>query len=147
MAREIGIETIEAASGPGLGIVHAPGPEPALTIGLAIVEAVLPSLGLGSDGQRRAAGLGIEKVKARAQGQHQATSGAHRQRAHVLRHRPVLVLPATRVEAVHASAFDVDPVECLLGNIPERALPQERTGRQDTRHIHDVTGRRPPESA
>ncbi|MCY1537783.1 hypothetical protein D9M68_732920 [compost metagenome] len=108
------------------GEVHAAGPEAALRVALAVVEAVAGQLGLGL---AQVAGLvvggGVEQGKAPAQGDDQARRvGALGQRRNLLGKGPARVVAADRVQPVQLAGQDVHPVQRLFAHRPEQAFAQ-----------------------
>lgn len=138
VACAVGVEAVEGARGSGLGIVHAPGPEPAAAVGLPVVEAVLRPVQFGPGDRPDGPGVEVEEVEAGAQGHHQAARRAPGEGADGLGHRPLRVTAGGGIEPVHDAALDVDPVEEAVLRVPERRLAEERPRRQDAADLgHD----------
>jgi hypothetical protein len=76
---EVGVEAIERAGRRGLGIVHGAGPEPAVPVRLAVVEAVFWSICFGIADRLEALARQVEEVEARGHRYDQAAGLAHRE--------------------------------------------------------------------
>jgi len=65
----------------------------------------------------------------------QAAFFAHRKGADIFRSRPSSILPGGRVKSVDHPALNINPVEVLLGGIPEWSFTEQRLCIENARDI------------
>ena len=87
------------------------------------------------------AGGRLKEGKAALQRANQPAVLAQRKRADPLRKGPLVDAAGAMVEPPQATILDVDPVECLLGDVPDRHLAELVAGAVD---FADVGHRLPP---
>src|SRR5262249_47450052 len=111
---------------------------------LAVVQPVPGAIALGPGGEQEGPRLEIQKVQARGQRHHEAARFAARQRPNGFGGRPAAILAGRRIELMHGTALDIDPVESAILCVPERSLTEERPCRENAANVahrrHD-TGR------
>ena len=106
----------------GVGEILGTGPEAAGAIDFAVVEAIARQMRFRiEEGSHRAVG-GIEQDETGAHRGDQAAGLAQADASCRLGHQPAVDRPSVGVEALDQLAFDVDPIQRLLGNAPDRTF-------------------------
>ena len=115
----------------GQPVVHGAGPEAALAVALAFIEAGRRDVGLGLGDPVDGAGIEVVEGDAGGEGDDQPAILAQGEAGDALRHLPAVDLAGGGHEALEEPAFDIDPVERLLGHVPNRHLAQPVAGVDD----------------
>src|SRR5262249_7279096 len=111
-----------------IALVHARGPEAALAVAFAVVEAVVGQAGFRTQEGGCGNTLRVDQGKARAQCSDEATALAQYYGTDRLRHRCYARRLLRDVMSEQARRLDVDPVERALGRRPQRRFTEHRVG-------------------